>query len=303
VLNGICFAPILSVRQTRQRWIETESSFHVPIVESCSFGRSQGNTIVVASERASRRHALVHLSDEGSSLLVDLGSSNGTYLNGHRVRNLVELSDGDIITIGSRTFVFREEIAGIKPKSDLTAPPAPELTSFDQCWMLVADTEDPTRYASLPEDEADGSMKTVEGWTIQAQRVIAKHGGVVSAHLGEGLLAYWVEKNPAIRIQIVKAVEGLEALSERQRKPFRIALHFGEATPQVHPGTSAQSLGGKGMMQAFQMQKSVWNLPVPIVLSEPAARKLGSLAPLAPVSDFNVQSPEELYTMLLHQTA
>jgi FHA domain len=290
------------VNRIRDRWIETESGEHVPFFESCSFGRAQGNTIIVASEKASRRHALIHLSDDSVALLVDLGSSNGTYLNGHRVRNLVELNDGDILTIGSRTFVFREEVLKVTPMSDLTVSPATEQTGVEQCWMLVADTESPS--VQCAETEADGFMKTVEGWAIQAQRIISKYEGMVSTHWGEGLLAYWIEENGAVRAKVVKAVESLHALSQRQRKPFRMALHFGEAALRLG-ATPAPTLGSRAMMQVIQMQKRVWTLPVPIILSEPAARKLGSLASLAPVGDFvpeDGKGEDELYTMLVHET-
>ncbi len=70
-----------------------------------SLGRSHENQVVVADPRASRRHALIQR--EGDRFwLEDLGSTNGTYHNGARVRERTPLQDGDRIRIGASEFTF-----------------------------------------------------------------------------------------------------------------------------------------------------------------------------------------------------
>lgn len=54
----------------------------------------------------SREHAEIH-PDNGHWMLADLHSSNGTYVNGERVRRPVELHDGDKIRLGGTTLMFR----------------------------------------------------------------------------------------------------------------------------------------------------------------------------------------------------
>jgi pSer/pThr/pTyr-binding forkhead associated (FHA) protein len=58
----------------------------------------------VADGNASRRHAEV-VQDNASYVLVDLGSTNGTELNGRRITRET-LADGDRITIGATDLVF-----------------------------------------------------------------------------------------------------------------------------------------------------------------------------------------------------
>ena len=61
--------------------------------------------VALADRGASRRHAQIRLKD-GTATLTDLGSTNGTEVNGHSVQT-AELDDGDRITIGTTVLVFR----------------------------------------------------------------------------------------------------------------------------------------------------------------------------------------------------
>jgi diguanylate cyclase (GGDEF)-like protein len=67
-------------------------------------GRSSECQFQVDDDGISRRHAKVCLSPDGQFQVIDLGSTNGTYLNGARVDAAV-LKDGDKIQIGSNTVV------------------------------------------------------------------------------------------------------------------------------------------------------------------------------------------------------
>jgi len=71
-------------------------------------GRSQECEIRLADPNVSRRHAEVRQED-ATYWLVDLGSTNGTLVNGERVER-VRLSDGDRITVGETVAVFRRAL-------------------------------------------------------------------------------------------------------------------------------------------------------------------------------------------------
>jgi signal transduction histidine kinase len=75
-------------------------------------GRSS-DQIHLTDHGASRRHAEIRPAN-GSWVLVDLNSSNGTYLNGQRVVSPIALKHGDQIKVGSTVLVFsgKEEIEG-----------------------------------------------------------------------------------------------------------------------------------------------------------------------------------------------
>src|SRR5215207_1488492 len=73
-----------------------------------SMGRSSGSTIVLKSDDyASGRHA--QLTRHGGLLYVeDLGSTNGTFVNGRKTVGATPLRNGDTVRIGSTVFRYEE---------------------------------------------------------------------------------------------------------------------------------------------------------------------------------------------------
>src|SRR5207237_1697447 len=70
-----------------------------------SIGRDPKNDIALDDRRVSRRHAEIRLR-LGRYTLYDLQSTNGTYVNGRRVAEVV-LADGDRLSIGGVELQFR----------------------------------------------------------------------------------------------------------------------------------------------------------------------------------------------------
>jgi hypothetical protein len=72
-----------------------------------TIGRLADCDVVLKDKGASRKHAQLKRRD-GTWTLTDLGSTNGTRLNGQTVQSR-ELSDGDTITIGTTVIEFRRD--------------------------------------------------------------------------------------------------------------------------------------------------------------------------------------------------
>lgn len=72
-----------------QRW---------PIRSTVLIGRDPGCDIVIPDRQVSRHHARLQVTEEGI-LLEDLGSKNGTFVNGESVQDAVLLHDNDVIQI------------------------------------------------------------------------------------------------------------------------------------------------------------------------------------------------------------
>jgi pSer/pThr/pTyr-binding forkhead associated (FHA) protein len=82
-------------------------------------GRDPEAVVTVISHRASRRHARIVIT-EGRAALEDLGSKNGTLLNGQPVDGSMPLHEGDDILIGRQAFVCSEAPSADTTRTDKT---------------------------------------------------------------------------------------------------------------------------------------------------------------------------------------
>jgi DNA-binding SARP family transcriptional activator len=89
----------------------------IEVGEPVLLGRQSSCDLVVEDDQASRTHARVERDDDGGCRLVDLDSTNGTYLNGTRVDGAVALDDGDRIEIGHVLVLFVQGCAGPSPRT------------------------------------------------------------------------------------------------------------------------------------------------------------------------------------------
>ncbi len=67
-----------------------------------AIGRDAGNDVPLADEAASARHAMLELRD-GEWWIEDLGSTNGTLVNGVRIGKPERLRSGDVLDVGRVT--------------------------------------------------------------------------------------------------------------------------------------------------------------------------------------------------------
>jgi len=99
--------------------------------EEIFLGRDQVNDITISDPEVSRRHARFIMQDE-NILVEDLGSTNGTFLNGERISTLQQLRPGDVISLGENIVVVFEkshydpDATVVSSQPAYTPPPAPQ---------------------------------------------------------------------------------------------------------------------------------------------------------------------------------
>lgn len=95
--------------------------FHLSV--PFSVGRGSENTLSIRDDKVSKRHfEITHA--HGGYWIKDLGSTNGTFVNGERVDNRAPLPTGAVIRAGRAVLVFHED-AG-----PMLAPPCAERYGF-----------------------------------------------------------------------------------------------------------------------------------------------------------------------------
>ncbi len=68
------------------------------LAANSTVGRAEPNSIVIPDPAVSARHCRFSVRD-GQWWLEDLGSANGTYINGKQVVGVVQVSDGDVVEV------------------------------------------------------------------------------------------------------------------------------------------------------------------------------------------------------------
>jgi pSer/pThr/pTyr-binding forkhead associated (FHA) protein len=123
-------------------------------LERTTLGRKPHNHIVLTDLAVSGEHCVFELSGLSDVVVIDLGSTNGTYINDAMVRMHL-LVDGDVITIGKFKIHYRS---------------ANELT--DTCSTISMGLQDSSLLA--PKASLHASLKVLEGSSAGLVMPVAK---------------------------------------------------------------------------------------------------------------------------------
>lgn len=97
VAGSLAIQPVIDERVAVLA-LERADGTRIALADGLVIGRSDESAVVVRDPRASRRHARI-LADDGGWVVEDIGSSNGTFVDGAQVRR-ARLTRGQTLTIG-----------------------------------------------------------------------------------------------------------------------------------------------------------------------------------------------------------
>ena len=220
-----------------------------------SLGRSSSCDVPLNDTECSRRHALVNPQMGGEAWVVDLGSTNGTYVNGRRILRPTRLADGDRLTIGRSEFTFhgpsaaRAAPAAASGETQLTQP----VIKVERAWLLLADIEGFTEFSQQhPPEEVS---RRVGAWVAACAARFAEHEADIQVFLGDGFLAYFPVKQTA-PARFFAVFAGLRALQrDPAHLPFRIVLHHADISLGAPVANAAESILGPGVNLLFRLEK------------------------------------------------
>lgn len=139
----------------------------ISVFDGMVVGRVHGCDLVVDDTKVSRKHARLIVAG-GVAEIEDLGSSNGTLLNGKLVARRV-LRDGDEVVFGSALFRYSEGGAEAPPQP-VARPTTAAVTADDDVDLFASPppTPPPPRPAAAPKPPPPAAMKPVPAPPIAA---------------------------------------------------------------------------------------------------------------------------------------
>ena len=254
-------------------WLEAGDGRRVPVVGSCSIGRSRSNHLVLSDTRVSRRHTLIHLQGEGEYWIVDFGSINGTRVNGKRLTHPAALQHGDVIEIAEHRIKFHQKNSPAASESsmDLTAATARELRHVN-AWLLVADIIGSTCLTHSM--EAEQLAVSLGKWFSFCNEHIEAQRGSINQYLGDGFFALWIEP-PDFAVHVKTVIERFAAAQKDAALAFRFVVHYAQVCSAGVQRTGEQAVVGNQVHFVFRTEKLAGSLKESVVLSEAAAARLG----------------------------
>lgn len=176
-------------------------------------GRSPSNEITLNHTWISRQHAMLQVEGNGAFNALDMGSSNGTFVNGKRVYSPTQLRSGDLIQIGNKiTLTFIQNSLIDKPTTGVDEEE--KTVAFmekEEVTILICDLRD---FTSLSEEIGDQRISDIlKLWTSKTNDIVTQHGGNVDKFIGDAVMAIWAGSTP-IRTNVHLALACALKISE-----------------------------------------------------------------------------------------
>jgi len=142
----------------------------IPIRPEMSIGRSDDSALRLVEGQPSRHHAQI-TADQSSVFVEDLGSTNGTFVNGRRLdaKSKVKLSAGDRVRFDIEEFVFvapgpaaagegdKTLFRPPDPEKTMYRPPPPEPKTAEAAQRTIIEARPPASGAAAAVAAADGA--------------------------------------------------------------------------------------------------------------------------------------------------
>jgi len=204
-------------------------------------GRSRGSVVALADPRASRRHAMIRRQSDGF-WFFDLGSINGSTINGRRVTTVRLLVSGDVIRIAGRDFRFEsgEIPAGAGGPASIAGQTIAEVRERDVV-LLVSDIRG---FTGLSEKLAPDQLAPIIGsWYASAETILSRYGATIDKFIGDCVLGYWLGTSQENRLDALKAAHAMRRACHGVRNEHRavldpLGIQFASGTA-VHMGSAA----------------------------------------------------------------
>lgn len=233
--------------------VNSSSGEQVDLGPVTMLGRSPESNVTIDDPHVSRRHAMIRKQNDGY-WLYDLGSFNGSLLNGQRVTTTQKLESGDVVTVGAEEFRFQEDQSTKILKKGDQSSVGSTIAQMRTLHVIVL-VSDIRNYTTLSEQLEPGDLAQVIGsWYRSCDELLSGYGATVDKFIGDAVLSYWTETTPETKLNALRASAALIGACEEifeEKKDF-----FGDSGLGFRSGVSL----GVGRVACGQMGSGEFTL-------------------------------------------
>jgi adenylate cyclase len=290
-------------------------TMQIPLVNAYSWtlGRGSENDIPLSDKCASRNHAMIQIVGESSYFLIDLGSRNGSFVNGKRVTIPVSLKKGDRIILGETELEFYcpETITSpdtnARPNNDENTDAAATamLHKRQLITVLVVDIRDFTKLTRQMDEQI--LSEAIGTWFRRAGEIIDRYGSWVDKYIGDAVMTVWIH-NAGIgsetvatqdMLKVYRALHELYKMSNQLNQQFELPFLLrvgagintgyamvGQMGTSEHPDYTAL---GDTVNAAFRLESSTKQLGLDVAIGSMTYRHTPYAALLLPLKQYFVK--------------
>jgi adenylate cyclase len=265
---------------------ETGKRYLALVGSTCwTIGRSDDNNFVLPDRWISRNHAMLQCMENGDFYLIDLGSRNGSFVNGRRVSVPVILRNGDHLTFGQTELDFFCPTLPPQPESS-EEPESQDFTATATLHVrrlitvMVIDIRDFTVMTRQLDEKI--LSEVIGTWFRRAGDIIREYGSWVDKYIGDAVMAVWIHGPQGVShdevTRIIRAVSALHKMTSQLHRlyplPFPIRIGTGINTGFAMVGNTGTgdrpdyTALGDTVNAAFRFETSTKQLGLDIAIGE-----------------------------------
>ncbi|MDX2213288.1 MAG: adenylate/guanylate cyclase domain-containing protein [Oculatellaceae cyanobacterium bins.114] len=249
-------------------------------------GRGEDNNFVLPDRWISRNHAMLQRMETGEFYLIDLGSRNGSFVNGRRVTVPITLHNGDHLTFGQTELEFyspdiehlTDPSVGMESSQEFTATATLHVRRLIS--VLVVDIRDFTVMTRQLDEKI--LSEAIGTWFRCAGDIIREYGSWVDKYIGDAIMAVWIHGpqgvSPDEMVRIARALSALHKMTsqlhERYPLPFPVRVGAGLNTGYAMVGNAGTgdrpdyTALGDTVNAAFRLESSTKQIGKDVALGE-----------------------------------
>lgn len=224
---------------------------------------------------------MLQVTETGEFYLIDLGSRNGSFINGRRVSIPVTLRNADRITFGQTELEFHTPAHRVA--LDASNPDEGDTSTLHVRRLMSVMVVDIRNFTVLTRQLDENILSTVIGtWFAEVGKIIKEHGSWVDKYIGDAVMAIWFHRHQGVTneemLHILEAVSALhratDKLSSRYDLPFPLRIGTGLNTGYAMVGNTGSgdrpdyTAIGDTVNAAFRLESSTKQLGLDISLGE-----------------------------------